>query len=207
MRIRSGLLGVVMFGGSLTVFATPAGACSCIGVTDAEAFDAAELVFVGELVHYGAPQPVQSSADPALWTFEVERVYKGEAARAQVVSSPVSGASCGLEIDHSGTFLVFAGTQPMFDEHRDESVVHGNLCGGTRPLGDGAVPASFGSGSPPAGAGGPALGAEQAAASGAPPRGGHPDDGSSPRDLLPVAAAYAVVALGIASIFRIRRRS
>lgn len=203
MRIRAAALGLLVLAMTQVIVATPAGACSCIGVTDDEAFDAAEVVLVGELVDYAAPKLMGSSADPALWTFEVERVFKGEAAREQVVSSPVSGSSCGLEIEHSGTFLVFAGTEPMFDGHDDQSVLHANLCGGTRPVTDGAVPASFGLGAPPIGSDGQdeAQTAEAGAAFGA---------GASEEDstgvVLPVVGSAAIIVLGAGAALRWRRR-
>lgn len=163
VRICRTLLGFLVFGVSQIVVASPAGACSCVGFSDAEAFDVADVVFVGELVDYTAPKQMKTSADAAIWTFAVEKVFKGEAAQTQLISSPVSGASCGLEIPHEGTFLVFATTEDEFGGERgDDSLLYANLCGGTRAATNGTAPASFGEGAPPPK---PGVGAQLATAS------------------------------------------
>ena len=108
--------------------ARPARACSCIGMTDEQAFAAADAVFRGQVAGYESPpaQPVMSSADPAVWTFAVAEVYKGDVAPTQAVVSAVSGATCGLEIPHQGEFFVFA------DRRDGTGGYSANLCGGTR---------------------------------------------------------------------------
>ncbi len=113
--------------------AQPAHACSCMAVTDEDAFAAADVVFRGQLAGYEPPplQAYMSSADPAVWTFAVSQVHKGDVAPSQQIVSPVSGASCGLELPHQGEFLVFA-TRRSFDGPVSDGRYHANLCGGTR---------------------------------------------------------------------------
>jgi len=128
----------------LALDASPAAACSCGEATDEEYFGWADVVFVGELIDYEYIEDpdgdgTSSSADPATFTFAVERVFKGAAATTQAVLSPHSGASCGLEIlgypqgQAEGRFVVFANDTVEGDE-RDfpggNLVAH--LCGGTR---------------------------------------------------------------------------
>lgn len=80
-------------------------ACSCVPMTARQTFDRANAVFVGRVVarevRRDFPWVFSSATDPAVWTFEVTRVYKGEVRRREVVS-PESGASCGSELRGGG---------------------------------------------------------------------------------------------------------
>ncbi len=113
--------------------AGPAHACSCMVSSDEEQFARAEAVFRGQLVGYQPPpaQPFMSSGDPAIWTFAVSEVYKGDVAPSQPVISAVSGASCGLEIPHQGEFFVFASRRDIMGQ-ATPGPYHASLCGGTR---------------------------------------------------------------------------
>jgi hypothetical protein len=167
--------------------ATPASACTCVASTPEEHFERADVVFAGELVRFqGPPQaPGMRSTGLATWTFEVTEVFKGEATATQEVVSSSSGASCGLELPHEGTFVVYASRDALgmaTGPHQLEA----NLCGGTQA---GTPPAAFADlGRPPK----PAT--EPAADAGA---GGRPDDPPVP---LAVAVAVAVAAAGIAAV-------
>src|SRR4029077_261876 len=131
---------------SVAATATSAYACSCGGASDARAFADADAVFAGKLVHYEPPpqQRVMSSADPAVWTFRVREVYKGKVTRTQEVVSPVSGATCGLEIPRAGTFLVFglravpAGSVNLWPGPA-KGQLFAHLCGGTRDVSAGPL--------------------------------------------------------------------
>jgi hypothetical protein len=114
--------------------AAPAAACSCMPTTDTEAFDIATAVFVGEVIDYQAPPAaeVMSSTDPAVWTFGVSEVFKGEVTRVQQLVSAVSGASCGLEIEPQGEYLVFAS-----DSGDPDIRYTSGLCTGTRSTSSG----------------------------------------------------------------------
>lgn len=129
-----------------TLGAAPALACSCAPMTDAEYVDNADVVFAGTLLDREEPRssPIISSDDPVTLTFAVSEVYKGQVGAMAQVRTASSGASCGLEIEGEGPFLVFT----TFDENG----LTASLCGGTRDLPE-TVPAALGEGRPPAGSG------------------------------------------------------
>jgi hypothetical protein len=125
------LLGAaVLLGGPA---AGPAHACSCVGWTEEQAFASADAVFRGQVTGYQSPvtEGGFSSLDPAIWTFAVSEVYKGDVAPSQQILSPFSGASCGLEIPKQGEFFVFASRRGI-DGQVSGDQYHANLCGGTR---------------------------------------------------------------------------
>lgn len=186
MLVRAALVG------GLTVAVTPAlgvtwaSACSCVGATDAESADRADAIFAGTLTGRTTPKQSGSSMDPVTYTFAVSRVYKGEVTTSQPVGSVVSGASCGLELDGTGPFLVFANVGQDADPP-----LEANLCGGTRPLGSGPGRAL--------GAGYPAVTAVPVVATA---DGG--DDDSEPA-LFALGSALGIIAVaGLA--FELRRR-
>jgi hypothetical protein len=124
--------------------AQPAHACSCVAFTDDQAFGRADVVFEGRVVRHSAPV-VGSSNGPALWTFAVDRVYKGTAGSRQGVVSARMSPSCGLDPPRDTALIVFARRRPQpFEPRVAGTTLYANLCSGTRPLGDRAVPASFG---------------------------------------------------------------
>lgn len=179
--------------------APPAAACSCAIGTDDEAIERADAVFSGRLLDRKDPGFLSggSSADFSTLRFEVDAVYEGDVAIDQVVVTEQSGASCGLEIEGEGPFLVFAQAS-HYDQEVPDGAVYAGLCGGTRPLAEGNVPASFGDARPPT----------------PPPGGGEPattapssddDDGAH---LLFIGGLVAVtVAIGGAIVLLGRRRS
>ena len=128
------------------VLERPATACSCRQADDAGSFASADAVFLGRVVDERVPRAPESSADPRLWVFEVETVYKGNVAARQGVVTTMGGASCGLELDMSGRFLVFATTEG-FPDVRGANL-YSYLCMGTRRAGDESA-ASFGAGHEP----------------------------------------------------------
>jgi hypothetical protein len=194
------LSGLLMAAGLLV--ATPASACSCVGQTTQEFFDRADAVFAARLVSREEPPgPIISSADPALHVFAVDTVFKGTAHEAQGVLSPVSGATCGLELVGEGPFVVFAsrstdlGGEPFAALADDQYAAF--LCGGTAPLTP-ALEAKLTALSPP-----PAPSEEPPV----PGAAGPADAGSA----LPGPAIAAVVALGLVvgsgALVHRRRRS
>lgn len=87
--------------------------------------------------------------DPALWTFEVDRVFKGDAATRQVVVSAISGASCGLEVAEGETYVVFAHRESRaYEPSLDGAELYAGLCDGTR-LADADVVRQLGVGEAP----------------------------------------------------------
>lgn len=130
----------------MLVGASPAFACSCVPFTQQEYLDRADAVFAGTLVDRQEPPwgPVRSSMDPATLTFQVSGVYKGKVYERQEVTTAQSGASCGLEIEGEGPFLVFANLSQTGDG------LTAGLCGGTDELAEVAPPSR--SAAPPSGA-------------------------------------------------------
>jgi Tissue inhibitor of metalloproteinase len=128
------LSGLLLAAGLLV--ATPASACSCVGGTPQEFFDRADAVFTARLVSREEPRGrLTSSADPALHVFAVDTVFKGTAHEQQGVVSPVSGATCGLELSGEGPFVVFATRSADLGGMRFTSLADDQyaafLCGGT----------------------------------------------------------------------------
>lgn len=135
-RMTIGLLVVGALSVSMTVVdAAPAAACSCVTSTDREAFRRADAVFVGAVTDYQAPTEARSSVAPAVWTFAVDQVLKGEVTRSQQIVSEVSGVSCGLEIAGRGEFLVFATVRTYEPSPAPRAgQYYAGLCGGTRAV-------------------------------------------------------------------------
>jgi hypothetical protein len=136
----------------LALFATSerAAACSCGVLTDEEALEYADAVFIGTLAEVITPGGTSySSADPERFVFEVDEVFRGEVFAHQSVVTARDGASCGLEISGPGPFLVFAVTDDAFTGGAVDGELYSNLCSGTRELASTAVPAGWGDSSPP----------------------------------------------------------
>ncbi len=190
MGMRSVLARGALVAG-LTVAVTPAlgvtwaSACSCVGASDLESAGRAEAIFAGTLTDTAAPERPRSSMDPVTYTFAVSRVYKGEAAIRQPVGSVVSGASCGLELDGTGPFLVFA-------DAGKAGALKANLCGGTRPLGTGPDPA---------------LGAGYEPVAAVPVVAAPGSEGESSPALLALGGALGLIAIGGLAVELHRRRT
>jgi hypothetical protein len=95
LALAASLAAVAAFAGPQ---AESAFACSCVPVDPARDLEGADAAFVGRALSRAVDEPVGSSADPALWTFAVERAVKGSLPPRMEVTAPVSGASCGLEL-------------------------------------------------------------------------------------------------------------
>ena len=128
--------------GAILVGAPPAIACSCVGFSDAEAFERADVVFTGDAVERREPprHAIRTSADPTTYVFAVQAVHKGDATEMQEVVTALSGASCGLEAQVGRAYVVFA--------HREGDGLTAGLCDGTREadppfaLGGSALPSA-----------------------------------------------------------------
>jgi hypothetical protein len=133
----------------LAAAATPATACSCLAIDDAEAFSLADAVFTGAAVERHEPRDPVS---PTTLVFHVDHVYKGDVAALQEVRTPSSSAACGLS-PTDGRLLVFA-ADPGVTRRGSLDATDGQLvaflCGGTRDVSDDAVPVAFGTGRAPA---------------------------------------------------------
>ena len=143
--VRRPLLFLLVLASLQVVGAPTAGACSCAAPGDEGALADADAVFVGSLesrtVEGGV---VRSSTDPAVHRFEVRAVYKGEVRRDQEVVSAAEGASCGFEIPADTEVLVFADETTSFGPEPGAGQLAGDLCNGTRSLGQRPVPPAFG---------------------------------------------------------------
>ncbi len=142
MRWSAGLGFVAVLAGTLAIGSQPTTtvyACSCAGITDDEAYDMADAVFVGRLDETRVSDEIEfSSTSPARFIFITDSVFKGEAYDRQSVVTAGSGASCGLEIRPGTTALVFArvgGRSGLADGE-----LTSDLCTGTRAVEEGAVP-------------------------------------------------------------------
>lgn len=135
----------------VAVTAGSASACSCAMQTDEQAFVDADVVFVGRLVEIVPPDPDADGSwrSDALerFVFEVSTVHKGDASERQVVVTAAGGESCGLELPPGGPYVMFA-RLPTDPGIRDGEL-SSSLCSGSRPLGNGPLPAGFGEGRPP----------------------------------------------------------
>lgn len=141
LLIRCSLAAMLTGTVTLTAGASSAYACSCMAYTDAEAFEAADAVFVGRLVDVREPLVMLASTDDTRYVFEVDSVYRGRVHRTQSVVTAADGASCGFELDGSGPFLVFANGRGD-----DSGELTSGRCSGTRSIGRAEVPAEFGPG-------------------------------------------------------------
>lgn len=176
---------------TIALDARPAAACSCDSFGDDQAFAVADVVFVGDVDAVVGPGAFPTN-DLNRWTFAVDEVYKGDAAETQGVVSMASGGACGLEIPPRGTFVVFASrTSTPIEEPVDFETLHANLCGGTRPIADAPVPASFGVARAPT----PGVG------------GMPPDPWPSPVLASVLVVLVVLVVVGGAVVWRRRRRS
>ncbi len=121
------LVAAVVAAGALLGPASPACACDCAPLTEAQAFEQADAVFAATLVRRDEPGGlIRSSTDPVTLTWTVDAVYKGDAGKVQQVMTAESSASCGLEAEVGKRYLVHADAVG--------GRLEASLCGGTRPL-------------------------------------------------------------------------
>ena len=78
--------------------ASPAYACSCVGIDRVLAQPGSiQAAFVGTVVDAPEPFTSGSSARLVTWTFRVQEVYAGDLPTTVEVKAAVSGVSCGFE--------------------------------------------------------------------------------------------------------------
>jgi hypothetical protein len=153
MRRRNMIVaGLVMLGAAAVAVgpARPAAACSCVQMTEQEAFDQAGAVFAAELIDviFPPPRAIESSGRPVRLIFEVDTVFKGQAHEVQSVVTAADGISCGLGGSRPGRYLVFA--EAGRASRAEVGELRASTCGGTRALDAlGTVPIDFGEGTAP----------------------------------------------------------
>jgi len=141
-RLQNTVVGVVV---GLATFLAGNGtvcACSCGGLTDAEALRQSTAVFVGTLREVRGPTVQFSSGAPSRFIFEVDAAYKGAVHEVQSIVSSSDGASCGLEIDVGERAVVFATASGSADLESGEYAA--GLCDGTRSFGAVGLPDNLG---------------------------------------------------------------
>ncbi|MDQ4084493.1 MAG: hypothetical protein M3165_01615 [Actinomycetota bacterium] len=102
-------------------------ACSCVTADPAEFARNADVVVVGTIEGQRDPRrwwPMQSSGDPVSYTVRVDRVFKGRVGPVVVVGSVRDSATCGIEVDIGGAYVVYADRDGSGD-------LRANSCGGT----------------------------------------------------------------------------
>lgn len=96
MRLLTASLALAL--ATLAYGVEPAAACSCALGDPRTRLQAADAAFVGTFVEKREPPEIRTSADDAVYVFRVERTVKGTLPATVEILSPVSGASCGLEV-------------------------------------------------------------------------------------------------------------
>jgi hypothetical protein len=89
---------------------TPACACDCAAVTEAEAMEQADVVFQGLVTRVDEPWAFfsVSSTDPVTVTFAVTEAYKGAVPVDAQVVTVRDGASCGYTFEAGQHYVVYA---------------------------------------------------------------------------------------------------
>jgi hypothetical protein len=137
VRVVSAALATLVLGAALVpVLAGPAQACSCVGMTDAQAYEQADAVFAGRVESVTEPAGlfgVVSSGDPVTATLVVDTVYKGSVYERMPVTTAYSSASCGADFVQGVEYAVF-GTYGSSGSHAADDVLRAALCDGTRAI-------------------------------------------------------------------------
>ena len=128
-RTAIALLSFFILLGILGLKSPVAYACSCAEIPGMEAqLERKTVIFTGKVV--GMRQEIEgvltSSADPIIFKFEVQEVWKGDLSKHTNVYSAVSSDSCGYTFDANKEYLVFAEGEP-------ERLITG-LCEGNKRL-------------------------------------------------------------------------
>ncbi len=161
----------------------PVSACTCEPVTETEALDASDAVFLGEVTEVDDDLEFE---EPFLvrYAVDVDSVFKGEAFEMQSLVTSQRGGGCGLSIEPGETWLFYA-TRPGTngDEVIDDTELASDACSNSRAID--SAPPSFD------------LGEGSAPASGSSEFSGDDDDGGIPG--LVFAIAFVVFGVGLAA--------
>jgi len=121
--------------GVVLLLPSPAHACSCAVVTPEAATQRSKVAVVGVVRSRDLSGVDGSSLNPAVYSIEVHKVFKGHPGTRLEVYSSASGASCGLEVRKGGRYLLFAAPGGFFaeqDDDRNDARLWANLCNGTQ---------------------------------------------------------------------------
>ena len=140
MRRLLGMLVVMLtMGGLLAFVAPPAMACSCVGTTDQQAYDDADVVFEGRVLEKTYPDATDEY--PAMVEkvlFKVREVHKGQVGDGRArVRTGSGGDSCGFDFRKDRMYVVYA-------DRKENGRLWTDACSGTRRI-TGAGPTFDGS--------------------------------------------------------------
>lgn len=147
LRLLRPLMAVSMVVATVVVLtAGPAGACSCTRVEPQWELDHSDAVFLGTVTGQKA-----GSNDTKKLSFTVTRVFKGVVHEHQTVVTPSDSGACGLELPSNTSFLIAGRLDDamLHGGHLGDGELGASLCDGVIGEGANAVPASFGTGTPP----------------------------------------------------------
>jgi hypothetical protein len=101
----------VVVASALAASAGPARACSCAPIDARAALASADGAFIGTFLERRVSGQPTSSAAPAVYVFRVLEPVKGLIGSTVEVVAPVSGASCGIEVEVGATIGLFLDRQ------------------------------------------------------------------------------------------------
>lgn len=127
MALTLGAVGLVH-----TTFVPLAAACSCVLLDTAEQAESAHLVASGTVTAVSEPRPDGENGPVAVYSVDLDRIWKGQAQASIDVLSPRDGASCGIEgIEAGSAIILFAGHADILGA--PSTSWRTNLCNGTGP--------------------------------------------------------------------------
>ena len=144
---RIGLVVALLCAGLVFPMAA-AQACTCANSGPAKDLKRADVVFLGNVLERDPPAgtPEADSASEVIFTFAVQRVFKGKVAAEQPVISQGLAGYCGQTFETSDSVLVYAADETL---NTPEPRYVSELCSGSTVTD--AAPASFGEGTLPVG--------------------------------------------------------
>ena len=149
---RVGVLLAVVLGTVVLPVAT-AQACSCALVKPQQQFQGSDAVFTGTVANrdvVGNPP-----GGIAVYTVDVDSVYKGRVLQSQQVVTSANSASCGVALPVGDRVVIFADSGQTFPVEPRKDQLATRACSGS---GTGLhVTSEFGTGTPPVGAPVPAA--------------------------------------------------
>jgi len=188
--VRVGVVVALLCAG-LVVPGVAAQACTCASSGPAKDFKRADVVFLGNVLKRDPPAgtPEADSASEVIFTFAVQRVFKGKVAAEQPVISQGLAGYCGQTFETSDSVLVYAADETL---NTPEPRYVTELCSGSTVTD--AAPASFGEGTLP-------VGFDEAASAAA-----TESSGGMPALVWLVLAAIGAVAAGAVGVALFARR-
>jgi len=127
----------------VVVSGAPAGACLCVSATPAKYLSEADAVFSGEVLRRSGGRDGLGSVT---YTVRVDRVFKGEVAAEQEVSSGAQSSACGIDLQARQRTVFFASSAGSASV---PAMLNTDRCSGTW---EGGTAAGLGVGRPPTGA-------------------------------------------------------